>query len=132
MLVSCVVLAAILGFAPMTQVVSTPVRASAPAMSEMTTRRAALLGLGAAVAGAPFAANAASAVPIWKTSKTAIGAKKGPPKGSGADKCKVDKACTTGAGLKWDPKALGVAKGATTPDGKTPRQFLKTPTYANS
>ena len=56
----------------------------------------------------------------------------GPPKGSGADKCKVSKPCTTGAGLKWDPKALGVDRGATTPDGKNPRSFLKTKTYLDS
>ena len=111
-------------------------RAATPVMSEMSDRRAAILklGLGAvAFATTPLAANAAgSAVPIWKVNKKGLGAKSGPPKGSGADKCKVSKPCTTGAGLKWDPKALGVAKGATTPDGKNPRSFLKTKTYLDS
>ena len=107
-----------------------PARASvAPVMSEMTSRRAALLGL--AAAAVPLAANA-DAVAVWKVDKKAIGANKGPPAGSGADKCNVAKPCTTGAGLKWDPKALGVAGGATKPDGSNPRKFFKTPTYANA
>ena len=126
--------AAALAFSPATPLVSSsPARASTPVMSELTTRRAALLGFGAAIVGAaPPAAFAAKAVPIWKTSKKAIGANNGPPKGSGADKCKVEKPCTTGAGLKWDPAALGVKKGATLPDGSNPRQFLKSKTYLNS
>jgi len=102
--------------------------AAAPVMSEMANRRAMLLGLGAAVVAAtPLAASAApaSAVPIWKTSKTAIGAKNAPPTLDGANKCTVVKPCTSGAGLKWDPKALGVSKGAMAPDGSTPRKFLK-------
>ena len=108
-----------------------PARASAPVMSaEPTSRRAALLGLAAAVT--PFAASAADVTPIWKTSKTSLGSKSGPPKGSGADKCTVAKPCTTGAGLKWDPAALGVSKGAMKPGGDTPRKFFKTPTYASS
>ena len=49
----------------------------------------------------------------------------GPPKGSGADKCTVSKACATGAGLKWDAAALGVKAAEK-------RKFFKTPTYANS
>ena len=110
-----------------------PARASvAPVMTEMSSRRAALLGLAAATV--PLAANAAApkAVAFWKTEKKGtLGANRGPPKGSGADKCKVAKACTTGAGIKWDPKALGVAGGATNPDGSNPRKFFKTPTYAN-
>ena len=48
------------------------------------------------------------------------------------DKCNVNKPCTTGAGIKWDPDALGVKKGATKPDGTNPTRFIKTPTYANS
>ena len=59
----------------------------------------------------------------------------GPPKGSGADKCKVSKPCTTGAGIKWDAKALGV-NGGTYDAGKkgeiSNRLFLKTPTYSDS
>ena len=125
--------AAALAFSPLAPLASTPARASAPVMSEMTTRRAALLGIGAAVVGAaPLSANAVSATPIWKTSKKGIGANKGPPKGSGADKCSVVKPCTSGAGLKWDPAALGVKKGAPMPDGSNPRQFLKSKTYLNS
>jgi len=121
-----VVFALSAAFSPSLAPAAAPTRAAAPTMSE-TSRRAALLGLGAAVvASTPLAANAApAAVPIWAVSKTSIGEKRGPPKGSGADKCSVSKACTTGAGLKWDPAALGVKKGAMTPDGKTPRSFLK-------
>ena len=74
-------------------------------------------------------AASAGAVPIWQASKTGLGYKKGPPVGSGADKCTVVKACTTGAGIKWDPVALGVKKGAMDMGGKTPRQFLSKKTY---
>ena len=130
--------------APQLLPTTTSVRAPAsPVMSEMSTRRAALLGLGAAVVSAPLAANAVEAVPIWKTSKKALGAKIGPPAGSGADKCKVDKACVTGAGIKWDPVALGVKGGAYDLNSmksgdnkdlgsKSVRKFFKTPTYANA
>jgi len=113
-------------FAPNLAPAPSTSRAAAPVMTEMSSRRAALLGLGAAVAATPLAAYAApTATPIWKTSKKAIGAKNGPPKGSGADKCSVVKPCTTGAGLKWDPAALGVKKGAMEMNGVTPRKFLK-------
>ena len=65
------------------------------------------------------------------------------PAGSGADKCKVDKACVTGAGIKWDPVALGVSGGAYDLNSmksgdnkdlgsKSARKFFKTPTYANA
>lgn len=125
-------------FAPVQQAVHSleAQRSAAPAMSEtMSTRRAAIFKLAAIavpVIAAPTAANAVSAVPIWKTSKKSLGSKSGPPKGSGADKCKVSKPCTTGAGIKWDPDALGVKKGATLPGGANPTSFLKTKTYENS
>ena len=110
--------------------VTAPARASAPVMSaeEPVSRRAALLGLGALIA-APMNANAVpkGAVPIWKVDKKGLGYKKGPP--DGAKKCTVAKPCAAGAGLKWDPKALGVAKGE---GGTSTRTFLKTKTYANS
>ena len=112
-----------LAFAPMPQLApTTPARAATPVMSEMSTRRAALLGL--AAFAVPGVANA-GAVPVWVASKKGLGYKKGPPPGSGAVKCNVAKACNTGAGLKWDAKALGVGKAAT-------RKFFKTTTYANS
>ena len=123
--------AAAAAFSPSSHMVpTTPTRAavSAPVMSEMSTRRAALLGL--AAAAVPLAANAkAEAVPVWKTKKTALGAQNKQP--GNAKKCTVSKACATGAGLGWDPVALGVAGGATKPDGSNPRKFFKTPTYAN-
>lgn len=127
---------------------------NAPAMG----RREAVLGLAALVSSTPMAAHASSREDgIKLLRKQADAAKKkptladtvyvkgkstiwlGPPKGSGADKCKVDKACVTGAGLKWDPVALGVAGGAYD-EGKggfakgenSKRTFFKTPTYANS
>ena len=129
----------------------TPARANI-AMMEQQTRREAFLGLAAAatLANIPRAAHAGAREDgialLRKQAKNPPPAKggvrakpykkgsyklyNGPPKGSGADKCQVSKACTTGAGLKWDPKALGVEKGATTPDGKNPRNFFKTPTCA--
>ena len=130
-MIACISVAAAVAFAPaqMGAVTSAPVRVSSPIMqAEPTGRRAALLA--AAAAAVPLAASA-GAVPIWQVSKTSLGAKSGPPKGSGADKCTVSKPCTTGAGLKWDPAALGVSKGAMKPGGDTPRKFFKTPTYAN-
>ena len=87
--------------------------AAPPVMSEMTSRRAALLGL--AAFAAPGAANAAAktptATPFWKVNKNGILARS--TKEAAATnkkiKCEVSKPCATGAGLAWDPKALGVA-----------------------
>ena len=111
-----------LAFAPLPHLApSTPARAVAPVMSEAQTRRGALLGLAALTI--PGAANAVSAVPIWKASKKGLGYKKGQPEG--AKKCNVAKPCNTGAGLKWDAAALGVKKAEK-------RKFFKTETYANS
>ena len=98
--------------------------------------------LGAFAAGAAFTPAAAFAGPredgiklLRKQAAAPKGPPKaakpwiGPPKGSGADKCSVSKPCTSGAGLKWDPVALGVKKGE---GGTSTRTFLKTKTYANS
>ena len=146
MLAACVTLAAAaFSFSPAAlPSTSAQVRASSPVMSEMTSRRAALLGFGAFIAAAPLSANAVEAVPIWKTSKKALGAKNKPP--TGAAKCSVGKPCVTGAGIKWDPVALGVSKGSYDQGNQkkctnkecnaqgenTPRKFFKTPTYASS
>jgi hypothetical protein len=81
------------------------VRMSGPVMSEPTqTRRAALLGLASAAIPA-----AASASAIWQTGPYKHDL--GPP--TAAKKCTVEKPCTAGAGLKWDPVALGVKKAET-------------------
>ena len=72
-------------------------RVTAPAM-EMNSRRAALFGL--AALSVPKAAEASA---IWVVNKDGLGA----PKPSTV-KCNVEKPCTAGAGLKWDPAALGV------------------------
>ena len=123
-----------------------------PLMSEpqmnMMGRRDIFLGV-AAAATASLAPGAAVAGPredgIKLLRKQAENAKKAPAPGSPRDptrslvngppgnakKCTVSKACATGAGLGWDPVALGVAGGATKPDGSNPRKFFKTPTYAN-
>lgn len=81
------------------------VRVSGPVvMSEPQTRRAALLGLASAAIPA-----AASASAIWQVGpyKHDLGAP------TGAKKCNVEKPCATGAGIKWDPAALGVKKAET-------------------
>ena len=112
-------------------------RAAAPVMVENGRREALLFGLSAAAAASfPLAASAGPREDgIAKLRAQAAAAPKGPPppgklyggppKGSGADKCTVSKACATGAGLKWDAAALGVKAAEK-------RKFFKTPTYANS
>ena len=112
-------------------------RAAAPVMLENGRREALLFGLSAAAAASfPLAASAGPREDgIAKLRAQAAAAPKGPPppgklwngppKGSGADKCTVSKACATGAGLKWDAAALGVKAAEK-------RKFFKTPTYANS
>ena len=116
----------------------TAMRTTAPVMVDNGRREALLFGLSAAAAASfPLAASAGPREDgIAQLRKRAAAAKaagprqatplwNGPPKGSGADKCTVSKACTSGAGLKWDPAALGVKQAET-------RKFFKTPTYANS
>ena len=116
----------------------------------LTSRRDLLVGFAAAATNVPMAAVAGSREDgIKLLRKQAASAKTGPPsnaklwlgppKGSGADKCQVSKPCTTGAGIKWDPVALGVAKGTYDPGkggnangANSARKFFKTTTYANS
>ena len=83
-----------------------------PFGGEISTRRAALVG-GLAAVTMPSVANA-DAASIWTVRKT----NQGPP--DAAKKCNVDKPCVAGAGLKWDPKSLGV-------DAAAKRSFMKGP-----
>ena len=129
---------AALAFSPGLMLQPAAQRAAAPVMLENGRREALFFGLSAAAAASfPLAASAGPREDgIAQLRKRAAAAKaagprepvglwNGPPKGSGADKCTVSKACTSGAGLKWDAEALGVKAAEK-------RKFFKTPTYANS
>ncbi len=109
-------------FTPTSVLPASRSRVSAPV--QMLERREAIFSLAAMASGVPLAASAdARSDGIALLRKQAADAKAGiKPKPPPKNTCTVSKPCKDGAGLKWDPVALGVKKAES-------RKFFKKPTY---